>query len=165
MWLHLETVEQYRLTEISKISSMLRSAHLILSPADVIVIGAYAPSEPPLQLFKSLQLPESECMHVETLEYTFNMNRSEYPGGHAYHIPATKAALDSLAAAADAAPANYEFCEHLAGYSSDHPIFIFHDAPIDPLFLSSKIPEATANKFAAAMDAKIEFINFEEEYG
>jgi hypothetical protein len=162
MWLSLDSNRQYRFEE--SIDPVLFFQHLshLLAPADTLVLGCYdALSDIRRYLAAAATPPAWSHFHVTE---TWDINRREHPHGAAFHLRADQPTLQQLAEFAGSATESIDLCDHIAAYSPEHPLLIYHGAFSEPLFVSTRIPLRNVEAFARGLGVPFGEIDFHQTY-
>lgn len=162
MWLSLQTEIQYRFEGAIAPVAFFQSLPHILSPEDTIVLGCYDPREDIRRFLLAEEIPADE-RHF-TPSDTFEHNRKEHPLGAAYHLRPNERILQQLSRFSESVDHHVDLCDHIAGYSSEHPVFIYHGTFWEPLFISSRVPRQKVEAFARGVGLPFEEIDFYKTY-
>jgi hypothetical protein len=165
MWLDLEIKRQFRFDNILDPSVFFDALSALLAPTDTLVLGCYAPRDDIRHFLLTNGLPVTRTHHHAALQSLFDVHREDYPHGGAFHISPDRQTLDQLVRFAQSVSGAEQLCDHVAAYSLDWPLFIFHDAfCCDPLFVSSRIARPRVEAFSRAIKIPFQEIDFEYEF-
>lgn len=159
MNISLGTIDVWAISEGFTVGSLLSSLSIVVSSADVLVIGSYV-TPPAAALWLT-----NNTMHADFLDKPFDddnfyLNRVKYPQGRSYRIPASPAILLELAkTVTECLTENNDcFIDHLLAYRTGTPtvpLLDFHDASIGgTLTLSGLYNDATVLSFAASLQCE-----------
>jgi hypothetical protein len=162
MWLCLDSEILYRFdAEIDPVAFFERLP-LLVRPCDTLVLGCYDARADIRSFLKAEALPPSE--HYFRPLDTFEINRNEYPNGAAFHLRADQRILQQLVRFAGGVDRHIDLCDHVAAYSSEHPILIYHGTFWEPLFVSSRVPRRQVEEFSRSIRVPFEEIDFYQTY-
>ena len=161
MWLDLEIKRQYRFDGIIDHRAFFDHLSLLLDPTDTLVLGCYEAREDIRHYLMAEALPTT-MMRYE-LQRGFDLNRASYPCGAAYYLRSAPSTLERVADYARSAASALELCDHVAAYSSDWPVFIFHDAFSSyPFYVSSRVSRALVENFSQAINIACKEIDYDD---
>ena len=162
MWLGLDTDLQYRFDgDISPVA-FFEHLSLLLNPTDILVLGCYD-ARPDIRAFlvaESLP-PAWNCFRPTE---TWHMNRREHPTGAAFHLRAEPRILQQLANFARSVSEHIDLCDHLAAYSAEHPLLVYHGTFWEPLFISTRLSRHSVEAFSEAIGVPFDKISFNQTY-
>ena len=162
MWLKLGTRLQYRFEgAISPVAFFQHLQHL-LAPTDTLVLGCYD-ARPDIRRFLSTLALTPGWQRFDFIE-TWDVNRDVYPNGSAFHLRPDDRTLQQLVRFAESVAHHHDLCDHLAGYSSEHPLFIYHGTFWESFFVSTQIPRACVEGFSQGIGVPFEEIDFYKSY-
>ena len=147
MFLNLQRSHFYQIDAIDAPSAFFQHLGLLLKSRDTLVVGCYDARDDIYNFLVNVGTISSR----HRLQSTFDVMRPDYPRGHAFHIPATEENLVALVQLVLTASSFKEYCDHIAGYSEEAPLFSYHDAFRSPLYISSAIPEDKVREFSAVV--------------
>src|SRR6266545_6209057 len=128
MWFDLNSKSQFRFEGILNPVPFFDHVSVLLDPSDTLVLGCYEARSDVRDFARDAARPDASLRHEKELRANFDGNRHSYPGGAAFHLPATQDVFEKLAEFARSVSPPCDFCDHVAAYSPERPIFIFHDA-------------------------------------
>jgi len=160
MWLSLDTDLRYRFE--GDISPVAFFEHLLLAPTDTLVLGCYD-ARADIRSWLAVVSIAPAWQDSDTTE-TRDINRREYPHGTAFHLRPDSSNLKQLQEFAECVAESIELCGHLAAYSFERPLLIYHGAFRESLFLSTCIPRDRVEAFSAGIATPFEVIDFHETY-
>ena len=76
------------------------------------------------------------------------MNRRKHPNGAAFHLRADSRTLQQLIRFTNSVVRHIDLCDHIAAYSSEHPLLIYPGTFREPLFVSTRIPRERVEAFS-----------------
>ena len=162
MWLNLDTDLQYRFEGSIAPVAFFEHLPLLLAPTDTLVLGCYD-ARPDIRRYLTTEaLPPA--WHSFGFTESWDTNRSEHPDGAAFHLRADSRTLQELIRFAGSVAEHIELCDHIAAYSVEHPLLIYHGTFWEPLFISSRIPRSSVEAFSLAIGVPFEIIDFEKTY-
>lgn len=162
MWLSLDTDLQYRFDgDIAPVAFFEHLPHLLAS-TDTLVLGCYDARLDIRQYLSVAAIPPD--WHRFNFTETWDINRTEYPDGAAFHLHADSHTLQQLIQFAGSVTEHIELCDHIAAYSAEHPLLIYHGTFREPLFVSSRIPRSGVEAFSLAVGVPFEVIDFPKTY-
>lgn len=162
MWVSLPTNLQYRFSETIPLEAFFRELRHLLTPTDTLVLGCYEARLDIEHYLATRSVPPAWARFQPT--ECWDLNREEHPRGAAFHLRTESSTLARLARFATEVERSCDLCDHVAGYSSSEPVFIYHDAFIEPLFVSTNVPPASVDAFARAVGKPFDIIDFEQTY-
>ncbi len=164
MYIPLETIDVWEIAEEFDPSTFFSALPIILKEKDILVIGTYHPSDK----IGDWLIQHEVFVDQESAPFSdscFDLNRREYPRGHAYPLRADNRTMEALSEFASMKGGSVDkdlFFDHLVAYRPEEPplpLLDFHDAFFGgTLFLSGLFPEKTAQQFARALGAHPERI-------
>jgi hypothetical protein len=162
MWLSLDADLQYRFDGEIEPVAFFEHLPLLLASSDVLVLGCYD-ARPDIRQYLSAAaiLP---AWHGFNITETWNLNRTEHPDGAAFHLRAEGRTLQQLIEFAGSVTEYIDLCDHIAAYSAEHPLLIYHGTFREPLFVSSRIPRSSVEAFSRAIGVPFEAIDFPKTY-
>jgi hypothetical protein len=159
MWFDLNSTPQFRFEGILNPVPFFDHVSILLAPSDTLVLGCYEPLSQVRDFARNTARPDAILRYVKELRANFDGNRHSYPGGAAFHLPATQDVLEKLAGFARSDSPPYDFCDHVAAYSRERPIFIFHDAFFGgALYLSLQLSRDRIERFSEAIGIPFEIV-------
>ena len=162
MWLSLGTRLQYRFEgEISPVAFLEHLPNL-LAPIDTLVLGCYD-ARPDIRRFLAAESVAPTWQQSDYIE-TWDINRDVYPNGAAFHLHPDSRTLQQLIRFAESVGHHHDLCDHIAGYSSEHPLFIYHGTFWEPLFVSTHIPRTRIKAFSKGIGVPFDEIDFYKTY-
>ena len=162
MWLSLDTDLQYRFDDdISPIAFFEHLPHL-LAPTDTLVLGCYE-ARADIRRFLATEAIPPAWQRFSFTE-TWDINRDEHPHGAAFHLRPDSRTLQQLARFAASVAEHIDLCDHIAAYSSEHPLLIYHGTFWEPLFISTRIPRSSVEAFSRGIGVPFEEIDFYKTY-
>jgi hypothetical protein len=162
MWLSLDTNLQYRFDDDIAPVEFFEHLPLLLAPTDTLVLGCYDARRDIHRYLAAEAL--SPAWHRFSFTETWDINRTEHPNGAAFHLRADSRTLQHLAQFAKSVTEHSDLCDHLAAYSAEHPLLIYHGTFWEPLFVSTRIPRSSVEAFSRAIDVSFEEIDFHKTY-
>ena len=162
MWLDLDTDLQYRFEGSIAPIAIFEHLPLLLAPTDTLVLGCYD-ARPDIRRLLAAESIPSTWQRFHPTE-TWDTNRREHPHGAAFHLRADNYVLRQLVQFAGSVTAHVELCDHLAAYSTEHPLFIYHGTFREPLFVSTRIPSGSVEAFSQRISVAFEIIDFSQTY-
>lgn len=162
MWLSLDTDLQYRFDDDIPPVAFFDHLSLLLGPADTIVIGCYD-ARPDIRSYLAAEAVPPAWQRFHFTE-TWEVNRSEHPDGMAFHLRADGRTLRRLSQFAATVTRHMDLCDHIAAYSAEHPLFIYHGTFREPLFVSTRFSRGRVEEFSHAIGVPFEEIDFDKVY-
>ena len=162
MWLSLDTDLQYRFDDCIAPVAFFEHLPLLLASTDMLVLGCYDARPDIRQYLATEALPPA--WHRFKFIETWDINRAEHPDGAAFHLRADSRTLQLLIQFADSVTEHIDLCDHIAAYSAEHPLLIYHGTFWEPLFVSSRIPLSSVEAFSLAIGVPFEVIDFSRTY-
>ena len=162
MWLSLDTDLQYRFDRSISPVAFFEHLLLLLAPTDTLVLGCYD-ARPDIRRFLTANAFPAAWRHFRPTE-TWDLNRKEHPAGAAFHLRANHHVLRQLIRFAESVTKPIELCDHIAAYSSEHPLLIYHGTFREPLFVSTHLPRGNVEAFSRAISTPFEVIDFARTY-
>ena len=173
MYLRLRTSDVWEIRGNFGPGPLFKALSLVCAPDDILIVGSYWVSEDVLlQLAANeIRLPEG---YEKPFSETFDLNKSEYPGGRFYVFNPKETVLDRLAALSVVSRGGVEkdiFFDHLLVYREGRPLIplvYFHDAfsgetrdasTGGTLYLSGHYSDQTINAFAERLGATAELVD------
>lgn len=158
MWLSLDTDLQYRFEgDISPVAFFQHLPHL-LAPADTLVLGCYDARRDIRRFLSTAAIPAT-WQHFRPTE-TWDINHDEYPHGASFHLHPDRRTLQQLTQFAKSVADPIELCDHIAAYSVEHPLLMYHGTFREPLFVSTRIPRSSVEAFSRGIGVLFEEIDF-----
>lgn len=158
MWLYLNS-SQFRFEEVLDPIPFFDHLAVILEPSDTLVLGCYEARPDVGNFLASEARPKFGCPYNYELQSDIDGNRGSYPHGDVFHLPANQDLITQLADFARSVSNPCNLCDHVASYSPEKPIFIFHDAfRGGPLLVSSRRPRERVERFSAAIGTPFSFV-------
>ena len=162
MWLSLDTDLQYRFDGSIAPVAFFEHLPLLLAPNDTLVLGCYD-ARSDIRIYLATQaLPPA--WHQFGVTESWNTNRTEHPHGAAFHLRADSSTLRQLIQFAQSVTEHIELCDHIAAYSAEHALLIYHGTFWEPLFVSTRILRSSVEAFSRAIGVPFEIIDFEKTY-
>ena len=158
MWLNLDTDLQYRFEDDIAPLAFFEHLPLLLASTDTLVLGCYEARPDIRQYLDAAAIPPN--WHRFNFTETWDLNRAEHPNGAAFHLRADGRTLEQLIQFAGSVTEHLDLCDHLAAYSAEHPLLIYHGTFREPLFVSSRIPRQSVEAFSLAIGVPFEAIDF-----
>ena len=162
MWLSLDTDLQYRFDGTISPVAFFEHLPLILGPSDTLVLGCYDARLDIRQYLAAAAVPSA--WHRFNFTETWDTNRREHPDGAAFHLHPDSRTLQQLIQFAESVTEHIDLCDHIAAYSAEHPLLIYHGTFWEPLFVSTRIPRHSVEAFSLAIGVPFETIEFEKTY-
>lgn len=162
MWLSLDTDLQYRFDGDIAPVAFFEHLPLILAPSDTLVLGCYDARPDIRQYLTAAAAPPGG--HPFNFIETWDINRYEYPDGAAFHLHPDSRTLQQLSQFAGSVTRHFDLCDHIAAYSAEHPLLIYHGTFCEPLFVSTRVPRSSVEAFSRAIGVAFEVINFPATY-
>ena len=162
MWLCLDTDLQYRFDGDIAPVAFFEHLALLLAPTDTLVLGCYEARPDIRRFLASEALPPA--WHRFDFTETWDINRTEHPDGAAFHLRADSRTLQQLIQFAGSVTEHIDLCDHIAAYSSEHPVFVYHGTFWEPLFVSTRVPRSSVEAFSRAIGVPFEEIDFHKTY-
>lgn len=163
MWLNLERNLQYRFEEKIDPAVFFRELPCILAESDVLVLGCYDARSDIREFLTANAIPPA-WQRFNTTE-TWDLNREEHPNGAAFHLHPTADVLRGLIDFAGSVSRHIDLCDHIAAYSAEHPLLIYHGTFWEPLFVTTRIPRSSVEAFSRGIGSSFEEIDFGKCYG
>src|SRR5436190_18705416 len=116
MWFNLNSNPQFRFEDILNPVPFFDHVSILLGPLNTLVLGCYEPRSDVQEFARNSALPTANLRYEKELQGNFDGNRHTYPGGAAYHLPATQDVLKKLAAFSRSISPPCDFCDHVAAY-------------------------------------------------
>src|SRR5688572_30715083 len=162
MWFDLKSSSQFRFKNMSDHARFFDHVSILVRPTDTLVLGCYDAREDIWRFLVRECLSDSQIRYKDQLESNFRHNRSSYPRGAAFHLSGTTTVIETISGFARSTPDSIALCDHVAAYSPERPIFIFHDAfSGGELFVSSYLPKAQVESFSKAVGVDFDVVNVE----
>ena len=162
MWLSLDTNLQYRFDDDIAPVAFFEHLPLLLTPTDTLVLGCYD-ARPDIRRFLAAEAVPPAWGRFNFTE-TWDINREEHPFGTAFHLRADSGTLRQLIHFAESVTEHIELCDHIAAYSTEHPLLVYHGTFWEPLFVSTRIPRSNVEAFSCAIGVPFEEIDFDKTY-
>ena len=162
MWLSLDTELQYCFEgDIQPVAFFEHLSHL-LAPADTLVLGCYA-ARADIHRFLLAEAFPPAWKRFRPME-SWDANRDEHPDGASFHLHADARTLQQLTQFAGSVTEHIDLCDHIAAYSVEHPLFIYHGTFWEPLYVSTRIPRSSVEAFSRGIGVPFEVIDFFKTY-
>lgn len=162
MWLSLDTDLQYRFNGDIAPVAFFEHLPLLLSPTNTLVLGCYDARPDIWRYLAAETLPPA--WHRFNFTETWDLNRKEHPTGAAFHIHPDRCTLQQLIQFAKSVTKHIDLCDHIAAYSAEYPLLIYHGTFWEPLFISTRIPWSSVKAFSLAISVPFEVIDFSKTY-
>lgn len=162
MWLSIDTRLQYRFDDAIDPVAFFEHLPLLLAPTDTLVLGCYD-ARPDIRQFLAAEAHPPGWHRFGVME-SWEVNRKEHPDGAAFHLRAEARILQQLIQFVGSVAHHVDLCDHIAGYSAEHPLLIYHGTFWEPLFVSTRIPRDRVEAFSKGVGVPFVEIDFEKEY-
>lgn len=160
MDLPLDTIDVWQIDGDIGSRDFLRSLAPILSPGDVVLFGAYEPTDILQTAFLSLGATRHE--HLDGFFMSFDFNRSEHPNGCAFHYIIRDTPFEDILRLDDSVLSQKDipsFYDHVLAFRPGVPrlpLMTFHDAACGgTLYLSGHYSESEAHGFSERVNRKV----------
>jgi hypothetical protein len=87
-----------------------------------------------------------------------------HPHGAAFHLHPDSRSLHQLIQFAGSVTEHIDFCDHIAAYSMEYPLLVYHGTFWEPLFVSTRIPRSRVEAFSRGIGVPFEEIDFHKIY-
>jgi hypothetical protein len=162
MWLSLDTDMQYCFEGDINPVAFFKHLPLLLVPTDTLVLGCYDARPDIRRFLVEAAIPAAWDQFHPT--ETWDINRKEHPDGAAFHIRADSRTLQQLTEFAGSVTEHTQMCDHLAAYSAEYPVLIYHGTFWEPLFVSTRISRGSVEAFSQAIGVSFDEIDFYKTY-
>ena len=162
MWLSLDTNLQYRFDDDIAPVAFFTHLPLVLAPANTLVLGCYD-ARPDIRRYLAAEALPPAWQRFNFSE-AWDANRAEHPEGAAFHLHADNRTLRQLVQFAGSVAEHIDLCDHIAAYSAEHPLLIYHGTFREPLFISTRIPRSNVEAFSQAIGVPFAEIDFDKTY-
>lgn len=162
MWLSLDTDLQYRFEDEIDPVACFKHLPRLLAATDTLVLGCYDARSDIRRFLAANAIPPAWQKFHPT--ETWDLNRKEHPDGAAFHLHPTSDVLEQLIHFAGTVTRHIDLCDHIAGYSAEHPLLVYHGAFWEPLFVSARIPRISVEAFSRGIGVPFEEIDFYKSY-
>ena len=148
MYLYLGGDQHYRIENIADAAKFVRALPLLLDKDDHLVFSSYGSPSEISDFLAAHQLPPDEFVSGERERLSAYLD--EYPQSFAVLFPCEPALLDRLGELITPTTDGIDLCHHVHGYGPRGSLFCFHDPFVDPLHISTRIPQERVEAFCRA---------------